>query len=74
MNKHLKIWTIAILSGILFFILSAPFTYKATDFVTTKIGFDTIDINEKPTWAGLALHSVVFIIISGLAMYLKICN
>ena len=42
-------WACAIVCGLIFLLISASFTYNATDFVTSKIGFDTVDDNGKPT-------------------------
>ena len=63
-------WACAVVCGVIFLLISAPFTYDATDFVTTKIGFDTVDDNGKPTIPGLILHAIVFILLARLSMFI----
>ena len=70
MSPELQKWASAIVFGIIFLLISAPFTYDATDFVASKIGFDTEDDNGKPTLAGLILHAVVFVLIVRLCMFI----
>ena len=53
---------ISILSGFLFLVMSSPITYKIMNILTLKAGFD-IEIGGCPNFKGLALHSIIFVVV-----------
>ena len=71
-NTELQKWTFAVVCGTIFLLVSAPFTYYATNYVTTKINSHLTtaddDGNGRPTLGGLLLHMVVFILLVRLSM------
>jgi hypothetical protein len=58
---------ISILSGILFLIISLPFTYKLVNEFTSKMGLD-IESGGCPNMKGIAVHSVVFVLVTFIIM------
>ena len=73
-NSEIQKWTCALVCGLLFLIVSAPFTYDATNFVTSKMGFNTVetetDNKGRPTLWGLIIHMVVFVLLVRLSMFI----
>jgi hypothetical protein len=65
-----KKWLIGLLVGVLFFLVSSPFMYKITGSITDKIGLKTSD-NGCPNYQGVLLHTIVFIILLRLLMFIK---
>jgi hypothetical protein len=63
-------WKVSLISGILFLIISAPLLYKTVDGLIRKINPNLSVCNEQgcPTPLGLAIHSVVFILVIRLLM------
>jgi hypothetical protein len=58
---------ISILSAILFFVLSLPFTYKLVNMLTIKMGID-IEADGCPNIKGIAVHSVVLFLVTFILM------
>ena len=58
---------ISILSGILFLIISLPFTYSLVNTFTMKMGLN-IESGGCPNTAGLLVHSLVFVIVTFIIM------
>lgn len=58
---------ISILSGILFLVLSLPFTYSLINTFTIKMGLD-IESGGCPNMKGVVVHSVVFILVTFILM------
>ena len=50
--------------AILFFVVSSPFMYQLTSKVTNSLSWTTADSNGCPNYAGVALHSVVFLLLA----------
>jgi hypothetical protein len=65
-----KKWKISLLAGILFLIISAPLLYKLVDGLLKKIRpeLSVCDEHGCPTPLGLAIHAVVFVILTRLLM------
>jgi len=64
-----KKWMISFISAIVFVLVSTPQTFKLTNSIFEKyFCIKTIDEFEKPTWSGILLHALVFMIISRLLM------
>ena len=53
-------WTAAFMLGILFLLVSSPFTYSLTNTITKGAGFAISDTQGCPNLAGLIIHTVIF--------------
>ena len=63
---------ISFISAIVFVIVSTPQTFKFTNDIFEKyFCIKTIDEFEKPTWSGIFLHALVFMLITRLLMNYK---
>lgn len=64
----------AVLAALLFAAVSAPFTYRATNSLAVRASpsLRTVTPAGIPTPAGLALHAVVFMLLTRASMELKI--
>lgn len=60
-------WTVAIITGLLFLLISSPFLYSLVNQLTSSFGL-TIATNGCPNAIGLILHTIVFILIVRLLM------
>lgn len=60
---------IAVIIGIIFFILASPLLFKLTNRATSLVGVRTIKDNGNVSTAGLILHTIVFIVIVRFLMY-----
>lgn len=58
---------ISILSGLLFLIISLPFTYRLVNTFTMKMGLE-IESGGCPNMAGIMVHSLVFVIVTFIIM------
>lgn len=56
-------WTASFVLGILFLLVSSPFTYNLTNSITKGAGFEIADSAGCPNLAGLILHTFVFILL-----------
>ena len=54
-------WVASVYVAILYFLLAHPLTFKITNKLFKTFGFSTVN-NGKPTFAGLILHTGVFIL------------
>lgn len=69
MSTDQKKWMISFISAIIFILVSTPQTFKFTDDIFGKyFCIKTIDEFEKPTWSGIFLHALVFMLITRLLM------
>lgn len=66
-----KKWLICLVVGILFFIIAAPFMYQLTGKVTDLMKFET-SVNGCPNYYGLIIHTIVFIVLLRLLMFIKL--
>lgn len=56
-------WWAAVVLGLLFMLVSSPVAYQISTMVANStIGFKTI-VGQGPTLSGLAIHTIVFILI-----------
>lgn len=62
-------WIIAVILGLVFALLAAPFTFRLTNALFSGFGVPTMDGNGVPTLFGIALHALVFILIVRLLMH-----
>lgn len=58
-------WIVAIVSGLIFLLLSSPFLYEITDKIFSMF---KISNNGCPTVMGLILHTIFFMLIIRLLM------
>ena len=64
-----KKWAISFISALIFIIISTPQIFNLTNnFSKTYFNIETIDEFEKPTWFGIILHGIVFMLITRLLM------
>lgn len=69
MSTDQKKWMISFISAIIFILVSTPQTFKFTNSIFEKyFCIKTIDEFEKPTWSGILLHALVFMLITRLLM------
>ena len=70
-NPELQKWTCALVCGLIFLLVSAPFTYDFTNYVGEKIS-DNLktkqDDGGRPTLFGLILHMIVFVLLVRLSI------
>lgn len=64
-QKKLKI---AALAGLVFLVVSAPYTYKLVNSLTSKVGLKVALPDGCATTQGLIVHTVVFILVTYLVM------
>ena len=60
-----------VLLAVLFFVVSNPMMYERVDGLLSKLGVRVMD-EEGPTQLGVALHTVVFLILVVLLQRLKL--
>ena len=56
-------WWAAVLLGFIFAIISSPAAYMITSKATTSLGGAALTEGSGPTFAGLLIHTIIFIII-----------
>ena len=64
-------WAVAITFGLLFLVVSSPYTYGLSDALFSTIGLDTAHSTSYgaiPTVIGLIIHTVIFVLILRLLM------
>lgn len=62
-------WLIAGVIGAIFFVLSLPFMYKLTNTITRVVKINTVSKAGVPTFVGLLIHVLVFVILVRLLMH-----
>ena len=62
-------WIIAIIIGILVFIIFSTFFFRLTNYLFKGFGLPTCDATGKPTLAGLVIHSVFLVILVRILMH-----
>jgi len=61
-------WLIAIITGLLFLLISSPFLYIMVNDLTSRVGVTVSSPSGCPTMNGLMIHAFVFAIIVRLLM------
>jgi hypothetical protein len=64
-------WAVAITFGLLFLVISSPYTYGLSDALFSTIGLDTAhstSYGAVPTVIGLIIHAIIFVLILRLLM------
>lgn len=64
-------WQITIFSAVIFLLVVNPFTYKLTNYLFRSV-LGPIAVNGCPTLVGLALHTIVYILIVRYSMDLNL--
>ncbi len=68
MNNYQK-WTISLIAGLLFALISLPFTYGLTNKLLTPLGVEVLSYSvSNVTSVGLVLHSIVFTLLFRLVL------
>lgn len=61
-------WIVAVLFGILFFILASPYMFKLTNSLVSTVGLYTTNVGGLPSLFGLIVHMIIFILMVRLLM------
>lgn len=69
--SNLQKWEISIFSGLLFLLIANPITFRLVNSLTKLIGFQICNAAGCPNTAGIILHTVVFILLVRLSMFIK---
>lgn len=56
-------WMAAFVAGVLFALISSPLAYYITSSLTVGLGGIALTVGPGPTFAGLLLHTIIFILI-----------
>lgn len=59
-----KKWVISALSAFIFILLSSPESYKLTNKIFEPYFCVKTVKNDKPTWNGIIIHGIVFMLIT----------
>jgi hypothetical protein len=54
---------IAVIIGIVFFLIAMPFAFKLSNKATKFVGVRTIHSGGSPTLPGMFIHTIIFIIV-----------
>ena len=68
MPSNLDKWRISLFSVVLFLLVVSPITYKLTNKIFGKLLGKIADANGSPTWTGIILHAVVFMLLVRVSM------
>ena len=60
-------WQSSFIAGVLFFIVASPFLFDLVNGVVSRFGY-LVAVGGCPTYLGLALHAVVFMLLARLMM------
>ena len=71
-DSSYKKWQISIFSACIFILVIHPYTYKLTQKVFGGFLGHIADMNGCPTTRGLALHTIVYILLARGSMDLKL--
>ena len=64
-------WQITFFSAVIFLLIVNPFTYKLTNSIFRSL-LGPISVNGCPTFVGLALHTIVYILLVRYSMDLNL--
>lgn len=68
-HSSVEKWTIALVSGLLFFLLATPYLFDVTNSITESfMGLKLTNGVGSPNMAGVMVHAIVFILIVRLLM------
>jgi hypothetical protein len=66
-------WKISAFSAVLFFIVASPFLYSLVNSITSRLGLPIAN-NGCPTYLGLFIHALVFMLLVRLSMDYQLFN
>lgn len=61
-------WRVSLLSGLIFLLVSAPFTYDLVDKLLSPLGLNVVSSPGCPSTLGLLVHTLVFVLVIRLLM------
>lgn len=68
-----KKWIISFMSAVIFIAVASPDAFQFTNSILEPyLCINTIDEDEKPTWTGVLVHGIVFLLITRLIMNYKV--
>lgn len=68
MNSGQK-WSISLALGLLFVVISLPWTYEATNYIFKNLRLNTISsLDSNLTIAGIVIHFIVFTLLARLIL------
>jgi hypothetical protein len=62
-------WTVSLMAGLMFFILSSPYLYKLEGELAAGAGLQLADFRGCPNISGLVANGAVFALISRMVMF-----
>lgn len=69
MNSSQK-WMLALVMGLLFVLISLPYTYQLTNMLFKHVHLDTVSSGESNlTMVGILIHFVVFTLLARLILH-----
>jgi hypothetical protein len=71
-DSNSKKWQISLFSAFIFVLVIHPYTYKLTQKIFSGILGQIADMNGCPTTRGLALHTLVYILLIRGSMEIKL--
>jgi hypothetical protein len=54
---------VSLIAGLVFLVVSAPFTYKLVNSLTSAVGLRIADSEGCPNLVGLLIHTLVFVLV-----------
>lgn len=66
-----KKWMVIVAVALMFFLVSSPFMYNITQKIAAKLNLN-LGKDGCPNYTGVIVHTIVFIIILRLLMFIKI--
>lgn len=67
MSSSEEKWKISLLSAVIFFLVASPMLFRIVNAITSSIGF-VLANDGCPTYLGLFVHAIVFMLIVRLTM------
>ena len=62
-------WMLAFLFGVLFAIISSPWAYFCTSYISTSLGGIEFGRAYETNYIGLLIHSIIFMLVIRIALY-----
>lgn len=62
-------WIISGIIALVFFVFCLPFIFRLSNTATSVVGLKTVTSGGKPTFFGIVLHAVIFMVIVRLLMH-----
>lgn len=55
--------SLPLVAGLLFFIVASPYVFKLVNQLTNSVGLNILEQGGTPNMVGLALHTLVFVVL-----------